>query len=115
VTFVRALSEMRTSPTACVFEGGADAGVEVSVFVTDTPPGQGPPLHAHPYPEVFVVQRGEATFTVGGEEERVGVGHVLVVPADTPHGFKNLGHQALHVVSIHPSGRVEQTWPGQEA
>ena len=110
MTFVRALSEMRTSPTACLFEGGAEAGVQVSVFVTDTPPGKGPPLHVHPYPEVFVVQGGEATFTVGDQEERVAAGHVVVVPADTPHGFKNLGEEALHVVSIHPSGTVQQTW-----
>ena len=110
MTFVRALSEMRTSPTACLFEGRDGAGVEVSVFVTDTPPGLGPSLHVHPYPEVFVVQEGEATFSVGEEELRVPGGHVVVVPPDTPHGFKNLGEEALRVVSIHPSGKVEQTW-----
>ncbi len=101
---------MRTSPTACLFEGRDAAGVEVSVFVTDTPPGKGPPLHVHPYPEVFVVSAGEATFTVGEQELRVGAGHVVVVPAETPHGFKNFGEEDLHVVSIHPSGEVRQTW-----
>ena len=110
MTYVRALSEMRTSPTACLFEGRDEAGVEVSVFVTDTPPGKGPPLHVHPYPEVFVVSAGEATFTVGEEELRVGAGHVVVVPAETPHGFKNFGEIELHVVSVHPHGEVEQTW-----
>ena len=110
MTYVRALSEMRTSPTACLFEGRDEASVEVSVFVTDTPPGKGPPLHVHPYPEVFVVSAGEATFAVGEEELRVGAGHVVVVPAETPHGFKNFGETELQVVSIHPNGKVEQTW-----
>ena len=110
MTFVRPLSEMRTSPTACLFEGRDEAGVELSVFVTATPPGKGPSLHVHPYPEVFVVQEGEATFTVGEQEERVGAGHVVVVPADTLHGFKNFGEGELQVVSIHPSGKVEQVW-----
>ena len=37
-------------------------------------------------------------------------GHVVVVPAETPHGFKGAGEETLRVVSIHPRGTTEQTW-----
>jgi mannose-6-phosphate isomerase-like protein (cupin superfamily) len=66
-------------------------------------------LHEHPYPEVFLSQEGEATFTVGEEELVVAGGHVVVVPPRTPHRLENTGEGTLHMVSIHPSGKVEQT------
>lgn len=114
MTVVHALADLRWSPTASLFEGrkhgdvGAD--VDVSFFVTTTPPGGGPSLHVHPYPEVFVVQEGEATFTVGGDQVRVGGGHVVVVPPETPHRYQNTGDVTLRQLSIHPRGEVQQTW-----
>jgi mannose-6-phosphate isomerase-like protein (cupin superfamily) len=64
----------------------------------------------HPYPEAFVVQDGIAIFTVDGEELTVAAGHVVVVPAETPHGFRSAGEETLRVVSVHPRGSIEQTW-----
>jgi len=50
---------------------GADHGASVSFFVTRTPPGRGPALHVHPYDETFILERGDATFTVGDDEVRI--------------------------------------------
>ncbi len=52
---------------------------------------------------------GTAAFAVDGEEHVVQAGHVVVVPAETPHGFKGAGDDVLRVVSIHPSPAVRQT------
>ena len=101
------IEELRRSPTAALFEGGDE--IPVSIFVTEYSRGQGPDLHLHPYPEVFVVQTGTATFTAGEEEFTVAAGHIATVPAHTPHGFKAAGDETLRVVSVHPSPRVEQT------
>lgn len=35
---------------------------------------------------------------------------MLVVPPDTPHGFRNLDEESLLVVSVHESPTVIQTW-----
>ena len=83
--------------------------VPVSIFVTRYQRGQGPDLHLHPYPEVFVVQDGTATFTAGDDELTVTAGHIVVVPAETPHMFKGAGDDELRVVSVHPSPTVQQT------
>lgn len=80
------------------------------MFVTTYDRGQGVGLHVHPYPEVFVVETGTATFTVGDDELTVAADHVVVVPADTPHGFRGAGDDTLRVVSVHPSGTVEQSF-----
>lgn len=104
---VTPLEALRLSPTACLFEGGDRA--PVSMFVTDYPEaGQGPDLHVHPYPEVFLVEAGRAVFTAGDDRTEVGAGHFVVVPEQTPHGFKNAGGGHLRVVSVHPSPRVVQ-------
>jgi quercetin dioxygenase-like cupin family protein len=47
------------------FEGYLHGGANVSFFLSDTPPRMGPKLHTHPYYEVFVVEEGKLTFTVG--------------------------------------------------
>ena len=102
------LADLRRSATASLFEGGDD--VPASIFVTEYPErGQGPDLHVHPYPEVFVVQTGTATFTAGDEELTVPAGNIVVVPAETPHGFKSTGDGTLRVTSVHPAGKVQQT------
>jgi quercetin dioxygenase-like cupin family protein len=104
---VTPIEDLRRSATAALFEGGDD--VPVSIFVTEYERGQGPDLHLHPYPEAFVVETGTAIFTAGDEELTVAGGHVVVVPAETPHGFKCAGDDRLRVVSVHPSPTVVQT------
>jgi mannose-6-phosphate isomerase-like protein (cupin superfamily) len=107
VATVVPIEDLRHSATAALFQGRDD--IAISIFVTAYEREQGPPLHLHPYPEVFVVQTGTAAFTVGDDELIVTGGHIVVVPAQTPHGFKGAGDDTLRVVSVHPSGTVEQT------
>ncbi|HVL30938.1 MAG TPA: cupin domain-containing protein [Solirubrobacteraceae bacterium] len=101
------IEELRCTPTAALFEGGEE--LAVSIFVTQYERGQGPALHLHPYAEAFVVQTGTAEFTAGEERFTVAAGHLVVVPARTPHGFTCAGDDTLRVVSAHPSGTVQQT------
>lgn len=107
VTTVTSIESLRLSRRAALFEGRDD--IPVSMFVTQYDRGEGPDQHLHPYPEVFVVQDGTARFTVDGEDIVVDAGNVVVVPHQTPHGFKNPGDETLRVVSVHPSPTVQQT------
>jgi quercetin dioxygenase-like cupin family protein len=104
---VTPIEDLRQSETAALFEGGEQ--IPISTFVTEYRRGQGPSLHLHPYPEAFVVLDGTAVFTAGEERLTVAAGHIVVVPAETPHGFKGAGDDTLRVVSIHPSPSVQQT------
>jgi mannose-6-phosphate isomerase-like protein (cupin superfamily) len=109
------LDELKFSPTASLFEGLPRAGVGITVFVVRTPPGKSVELHVHPYSETFVLLEGSGTWTV--DEEVVGMhrNQMLVVPPQTPHGFRNTGDQPLLVVSIHESGTLEQTFLGRDS
>jgi quercetin dioxygenase-like cupin family protein len=101
--------ELPHSGSAHRFEGHLH-GAGVSFFISDTLPGKGTNLHTHPYEEVFVIQEGELTFTVGDDAVRASGGHIVVVPAGVPHGFVNSGTRRARHVDIHTSGRMETVW-----
>jgi quercetin dioxygenase-like cupin family protein len=104
---VTPIDDLRLSERAALFQGRDE--IPVSMFVTQYQRGQGPDLHLHPYAEAFVVQEGTAVFTAGDEELTVPAGNIVVVPPETPHGFKNPNDELLRVVSVHPNPVVEQT------
>jgi mannose-6-phosphate isomerase-like protein (cupin superfamily) len=109
-TMTRVISkdELPHGTIAHEFEGCRYGDANVSFFLVDSPPGSGPGLHKHPYEEVFVVQEGDATFTVGDVTIEVTGGQIVVVPAGVPHKFVNSGTGPLRQVDIHPSGRIRQ-------
>jgi quercetin dioxygenase-like cupin family protein len=89
---------------------GAAHGAPVSFFLLHTRPGEGPGLHRHPYAETFIVQEGEATFTVGDQTIEARAGDIVVAPAETPHAFVNSGSGVLRSVNIHPAPEMETVW-----
>ena len=89
-----------------VFEGYRYGATNISLHLTDLAPGQGPPLHRHPYEEVFVVSEGQATYTIGETTVEVRAGQIVLVPAGMPHKFINSGEGPLRQTSIHPSSHM---------
>ena len=89
---------------------GADFGAGVCVIFVDAPPGGGPAVHKHPYEELFITLEGSAIFTAGDEQFEAGPGDVVIVPAGTPHSFKNSGDGQLRQVDIHVSATFQTEW-----
>jgi mannose-6-phosphate isomerase-like protein (cupin superfamily) len=108
------LDEMRFSPTAALFEGRKQAGIDISIFVVRTPPGRAVELHTHPHSETFLLLEGRGRWTAGDVVEELEPEQMLVVPPNTPHGFRNIGDVPLLVVSVHESGTLDQTFLGRE-
>lgn len=88
---------------------GHQFGAPVSLFLVDAEPGGGSALHVHPYVETWVVRKGEAEFTVGGERTRAFPGDIVVAAANVPHRFENVGMGRLELVCIHPNEAIVQT------
>ena len=100
--------EIERSPGGTLTFEGEPHGSGVSFFLVDSEPGAGPDLHRHPYPETWIVRSGRARFTADREELEAGPGDIVVVGAETPHKFKNLGPGRLDIVCIHASPRMIQ-------
>ena len=88
---------------------GETQGAPFSAYIVEAQPGQGPPLHTHPYVEVAFTLEGCATITVGDEQRDVKAGGIVVIPAATPHRFVNSGSTILRQIDIHASPRFIQT------
>ena len=92
------------------FEGIRYQDTEVSFIWVDMPPGGGVRLHRHPYKEIFIMQEGAATFTVGSATLQAHAGQIIVVPASMPHKFMNTGDRQLRQVDIHVSRQFITDW-----
>ena len=91
-------------------EGYLYGGAPVCIILFEGPPGSGPKLHRHPYAEVFLVQEGSATFTVGEDTIDVTGGQIVVAPAGVPHKFINSGDGPLRQIDIHANDHFITEW-----
>jgi quercetin dioxygenase-like cupin family protein len=88
---------------------GEDHGAPISAYIVNAKPGQGPPMHTHPYVEIAFTIEGNARITVGDQEREVTAGAIVVIPANTPHRFINSGQTLLRQIDIHSSPQFIQT------
>lgn len=91
-------------------QGYLHGDAPVSLIFFDGGPGSGPKLHTHPYPELFVMLEGQATFTVGDETIAAVAGQILIAPAGVPHKFTNTGTGPLRQIDIHTNDRFITEW-----
>jgi mannose-6-phosphate isomerase-like protein (cupin superfamily) len=89
---------------------GAEHDLPITILFVDAEPGRGPALHRHPYAELFIVQEGEATFTLDGERIEARVGDIIVARPNQPHAFVNTGSGPLRQVDIHMSPSFSTEW-----
>ncbi|MEW9920470.1 cupin domain-containing protein [Marimonas sp. MJW-29] len=91
------------------FEGRAvDTGVSF-LFNEVREAGKGPPLHKHPYDEVYIVRKGQGHVIIGDDEMEVSEGDILIIPANTPHNVLTAGRQTTEIISVH----VSDTFKGE--
>ena len=92
------------------FEGIHYQDTEVSFIWVDMPPGGSVRLHKHLYKELFIIQEGVSTFTVGSTEMEAVAGQIIIVPADVPHKFVNNGQVQLRQIDIHVNKEFITDW-----
>ena len=92
------------------FERIHHQATEVSFIWVDMPPDATIRLHKHPYKEIFIIQKGMATFTVGSTTLEEHAGQIMIVPADIPHKFVNLSDRQSKQIDIHVNKRFITEW-----
>ncbi len=98
------------SDTAEVFHGHEHGDVPISMFLVHNRPGDGPELHRHPYPEIFVVHRGQARFELDGAALTAEPGDVVIAPAGAAHRFTNTGSDELSMTCVHAASEMATDW-----
>jgi mannose-6-phosphate isomerase-like protein (cupin superfamily) len=92
------------------FEGYQHGDTNLSFIWVDMPPGDGVLLHKHSYQEIFVIQEGLATFTIGSSTLEAQAGQIVIVPPDMPHKFVNTGKKRLRQIDIHQNPQIITEW-----
>lgn len=92
------------------FEGLHHQDTNVSFIWVDMPPGGSVRLHKHPYKEIFIIQEGVSTFTVGSTTLEAVAGQIIIVSANVPHKFMNNSDVQLKQIDIHVSKEFITHW-----
>ena len=93
-----------TSPTDVMrFLAGGDEN-SPDVYVEELAPGDGPPLHRHPWVTWEVVVAGRIRVLVGEDTYEAGAGDLIFTPPNVPHTFMAIGDGPAKLVGIN--------WPG---
>ena len=83
------------------------SGEKATLAFTTLEPGHTPNPHSHPHEQIVYVLAGRARFTVGGEEEVVGPGGMLVVPSGVEHWAETIGDEPVVDLSVFSPRRDE--------
>jgi quercetin dioxygenase-like cupin family protein len=89
----------------------SETGGAYFCFEVHTTPGFGPPLHTHPYRELFYVLEGCYEFTVKhGDRLETFIGAAdtsIAIPPNVPHTFKNASDRPARLLFIHQPAALE--------
>jgi quercetin dioxygenase-like cupin family protein len=86
--------------------GGEDTAGRYCLIDMHVPPGGGPPPHRHDFEETFTLLEGELEFTFRGQNRVAKGGETVHIPANAPHRFQNIGHEAARMFCIcSPAGQ----------
>ena len=82
-------------------------------FEALTEPGFGPPLHSHPYRELFYVLEGQYEFTLGQDEGETQTilgtpGSAVAADAGVAHTFRNVGDSRGRLLFVHVPAALEE-------
>lgn len=89
-----------------VMEGRDHGFSAISIIITDTAPGGGPPLHVHETEEAQVLQAGRYRVLIGDDRYDVMGPAIVRIPAGVPHTFVNIDDREIHVVGVFPGAAL---------
>lgn len=87
-----------------VLASASQTGGGYEIFELQGPEGSGPPPHAHPWAEAYVVVEGSADVWIEGTRLPATRGSFFHIPAGTTHGYRITSPQAKFVVITSPGG-----------
>src|ERR1700742_3024449 len=94
--------------TYTILIAGSETDDKYTLIDMHVPPGGGPPPHRHDFEEMFSILTGEVELTFRGETLTARAGETINVPANAPHGFRNVGAGPARLLCLcAPAGQDE--------
>jgi quercetin dioxygenase-like cupin family protein len=94
--------------TYTILVAGSDTNGRYTLIDMHVPAGGGPPPHRHDFEEMFTVLDGEVEVTFRSESITARAGETINVPANAPHGFRNVSNGPSRLLCLcAPAGQDE--------
>jgi quercetin dioxygenase-like cupin family protein len=90
-----------------VLASSHQTGGGYEIFELESAEGNGPPVHAHPWAEAYVVVEGEADVWLEGQKLQATRGCFFHIPAGVNHSYRITSPTAKFVVITSPGGAHE--------
>jgi mannose-6-phosphate isomerase-like protein (cupin superfamily) len=88
------------------FLEGQHYGFEaLSVIITETHPGGGPPLHTHACEEAHILLEGRVRYILGDERFTIEAPYIVKIRAGVPHAFLNVEAQPIRMICPFPTSQ----------
>lgn len=82
-----------------LLDGNKHGYESLSLILSESAPGGGPPMHTHDCEEVHIVDSGKVSYIIGDERIILDGPFVLRIPAKMPHAFVNAGSTSLRITA----------------
>ncbi len=94
--------------TYTILVTGEETAGRYTLIDMHVPAGGGPAPHRHDFEEMFTVLEGEVEVTFRGDTIMAKAGETINVPANAPHGFRNISEQPSRLLCMcAPAGQDE--------
>jgi quercetin dioxygenase-like cupin family protein len=87
---------------------GQDTAGRYCLIDMHVPPGGGPPPHRHDFEEMFTVMEGEIEVTFRGAKSVLRAGETANIPANAPHGFRNISQAPARLLCMGSPAGLEE-------
>ncbi len=77
----------------------------LTLIITETYPGGGPPLHVHECEESHVLLDGTVRYVLGAQQFTATAPYVVKIAANVPHAFLNVGPLPIRMMCAFPDSR----------
>lgn len=74
-------------------------------------PGDGPPLHRHPWATWEVVVQGRLRVRIGDEDHELGPGDLFFTPPGVVHAFAAIGTEPVRLIGVNWPGGFHRLYP----
>jgi mannose-6-phosphate isomerase-like protein (cupin superfamily) len=85
----------------------SDDRADIAIVVEEIGVGDAIPLHRHTIDEVLLYEAGDAEVRVDDETLAVRGGDIVVVPAGSAHGTRNVGSEPVRLKAVFPSHLID--------
>ena len=80
---------------------------DVMLVMNHCEPGMEPRPHSHDFDQIALITKGRAIYHIGEEDNDVGPGSIMLIPAGAEHWIEPTGEETVHNIDVFAPARSD--------